>query len=103
MELTGLISTEEITEKLQNLKDHMPNESEFTYDFGTYLATRLGQSEIDPLGFNTTVQRVLYDFAKGIDGFTRKPVPSSLSGMPGAVYVAMRTRIPEIARAVCPA
>ena len=103
MELTDLISTEEIKEKLQNLKDHMPNKPEFTYDFGTYLATRLEQSEINPLGFNMTVQRVLYDLAKGIDGFTMKPVPSSLSGMPVTYYAAMRTRIPEIARAVCPA
>lgn len=79
----------------------MPGESQFTYDFGAYLATRLNP-ELNPLGFNLTIQLMLYDLQSGIDGFTREPVPHSLSGMPAMVYALMEMAIPRIAGAVCP-
>lgn len=101
MEISDAISTEEMKTKLQNLKEHMPNEPQFTYDFGAYLATRLNP-QLNPMGFNLAIQLTLYDLEKGVNGFTGKPVPSSLSGMPNTVYIIMEMNIPRIARAVCP-
>ncbi|MFH1210122.1 MAG: hypothetical protein V1663_05025 [archaeon] len=101
MEISDAISTEEMKAKLQNLREHMPDEDQFTYDFGNYLATRLDQ-ELNPMGFNMVVELTLYDLQKGINGFTGKPTPISLSGMPAPVYVVMKMNIPSIARAVCP-
>ena len=79
----------------------MPDEPQFTYDFGDYLATRLNP-QLSPLGFNMTFKLTLYDLQMGVNGFTQKPVPHSLSGMPAAVYAVMGMDIPRIARAVCP-
>lgn len=101
MEILDAISTEDMKTKLQNLREYMPGEPEFTYDFGAYLAKRLN-SPLNPMGFNMTIQLTLFDMQKGVDGFTGKPVPSSLSGMPVPLYVVMEMNIPRIARAVCP-
>ena len=79
----------------------MPGEPQFTYNFGNYLATRLNP-EISPMGFNVAFQMTLYDLRTGVNGFTQKPVPHSLSGMPAAVYAVMERNIPRIAKAVCP-
>ena len=103
MEITDAISTEEIITKLRNLKEHMPGEDGFTYDFGAYLALRIeGHPKINPMGFNTVMQLTLYDLEKGVSGFPAKPVPHSLSGMPSTVYVIMEMNTLRIARAVCP-
>lgn len=101
MEISDAVSTEEMKAKLQNLKEHMPNKPQFTYDFGAYLATRLNP-QLNPMGFNMTIQLTLYDLQTGVNGFTGEPVPCSLSGMPAMVYALMEMNIPIIARAVCP-
>ncbi|MBI2499812.1 hypothetical protein HYV88_06215 [Candidatus Woesearchaeota archaeon] len=101
MEISDAVSTEEMRIKLQNLREHMPGEPQFTYDFGAYLATRLN-SQLNPIGFNMAVQLTLYDLQKGVNGFTGKPVPHSLSGMPASFYTVMEMNIPRFARAVCP-
>ena len=101
MEITDAISTDEIKAKLQNLREFMPGRDNFTYEFGAYLGTRLNP-RLNPMGFNMAVQLVIYDLEKGVDGFTGKPVPSSLSGMPSMIYVLMEMNTPVIAKAVCP-
>lgn len=101
MELTDAISTDEIKAKLQNLKEHMPGEPQFTYDFAAYLATKLNP-KLAPMGFNITFQLTLYDLRKGIDGITKKPTPSSISMMPAPVYIVTEMNLPRIAQAVCP-
>ena len=101
MEISDTISTEEMKTRLQNLRAHMPGEPNFTYDFGAYLATRL-KPQLNPIGFDREVRLTLYDLQKGVNGFTGKPVPHSLNGMPAPVYAIMEMNIPRIARAVCP-
>ena len=101
MEISDAISTEEIRRKLQNLREYMPDEHEFTYDFGAYLATRLN-SELNAIGFIIQFQLTLSDARRGIDGTTKKPSPASISGMPAPIYVVTEMKIPRIARAVCP-
>ncbi|MEK6937905.1 MAG: hypothetical protein AABX04_02580 [Nanoarchaeota archaeon] len=102
MDITDAISTEEMRTKLRNLKTYLPGRDQFTYDFWVYLGERLRNPQINPMGFNMTAQLVLYDLQTGVDGFTGKPVPHSLSGMPPCMYVVMEMNIPKIARAVCP-
>jgi hypothetical protein len=101
MGISDAISTEELKVKLLNLKELMPEESEFVYDFGAYFATRLNK-RINPNGFNLEYQLTLYDLNRGVDGYTNQPVPHSLSGLPSIVYAAMGMNIIGIARAVCP-
>lgn len=101
MGLDDAINTDEMKKKLQNLREYMPGETRFFYDFGSYLATRLN-SRLNPIGFNMAAVLTLYDLETGVNGFTGERVPASLSGMPSVVYGVMATRIPDIARAVCP-
>ncbi len=102
MALDDAIPTKEIREKLDNLKDYMPGQSEFIYELGKYFAQRLGNPEIVPEGFNLEYQLMLYDLQEGVDGYTRKPVPSSLGRLPAMTYLLLEMRLPAIAKAVCP-
>ncbi|MFH0700886.1 MAG: hypothetical protein V2A62_00450 [Candidatus Woesearchaeota archaeon] len=88
--------------KLHDLKTYLPDRDQFTYDFGAYLGERLRNPQINSIGFNMAAQLVLHDLQTGVDGFTGKPVPPSLSGMPPGIYVVMEMNIPKIARVVCP-
>ena len=100
---TKAISTEEMKEKLRNLKEYMPKEEDVLYSFGRYLAKRLeGHPELVPEGFNVTVELALHDLQKGIDGYTQKPIQSRLVGYPPIIYSLLRMRTPDIAKAVCP-
>ena len=101
MEISDAISTEEIRRKLQNLREYMPNEPEFIYDFGAYVATRLNP-DLNAIGFNIQFQLALSDVRRGIEGHTKKPTPASISGMPAPIYAVTEMNLPRIARSVCP-
>lgn len=75
------ISTEEIKKKLENLQQYMPGEDKIIYEFGKFLSTRLNPT-IVPDGFVLTAELAIYDLAKGIDGFTGKPIVGRLAGYP---------------------
>lgn len=96
------ISTEPIKEKLRNLSEYMPDQDETTYQFGRFLAERLGNDTILPMGFNMVAELGLYDLQTGIDGFTGEPIRSRLVGNPPMIYGFLRMIVPEIADAVCP-
>ena len=54
------VSTEPIKEKLRNLREHLPQQEDVTYDFATYLAERLNPKLV-PEGFNMIAELALYD------------------------------------------
>ena len=95
------ISTEEIKEKLRNLKEYMPGEPEITYDFATYLANRLNP-KLNPGGFQISAELLLSDMKKGVDSFTRQAMSRNLAGYPPNLYAILRGTVPDIAKAVCP-
>jgi len=95
------IATDSIKEKLLNLEQHMPDQQDLTYKFGKLLAGRLNP-ELVPEGFNMAAELLLYDLQKGVDGFSGKPIQSSLVGYPPMIYSLIRMSIPDIAAATCP-
>jgi len=101
MTLEGAISTEPIKEKMRNLQQHIPGQDDAFYEFATYFAERLNP-QIIPVGFVTTAELALYDLQKGVNGSTGQPIRSRLVGYPPVLYAILRTRVPEIAEAVCP-
>ena len=96
------ISTEGMREKLENLRDYMPGEDKTIYEFGGFLASRLNQEELAPIGFNVTSELALYDLQAGVDGFSQQPIRNGLVGYPTVIYAMLKMRIPDIAKAVCP-
>ncbi|HLC78322.1 MAG TPA: hypothetical protein VJH92_04310 [Candidatus Nanoarchaeia archaeon] len=90
-----------IADRLRNLREYMPHEQQVVYDFGNYLAGRLNPSLV-PEGFNMAATLALYDLQKGVDGFTGKPINSSLVGYPPQIYSILNIILPQIADAVCP-
>ncbi len=101
MSIDEAISMEPVQEKLRNLREHMPDQQDVTYDFGAYLADRLNP-ELVPQGFNMAAELALYDLQKGVDGFTGQPIQSRLVGYPSMIYGLLRMQVPQIAEAVCP-
>lgn len=98
-----VLSTDEAKEKLAELEKHMPKASdEVVYKFGHFLAGRLNNPEIVPQGFVMACELALYDLQQGVDGFSNKPIQSSLVGYPPMIYGLLRMEIPEIAKAVFP-
>ncbi len=101
MTLDEAISMEPVKEKLRNLREHMPDETEIVYDFAAYLAERLN-SELLPQEFNMAAELALYDLETSIDEYSGKPIPSSLVGHQPITYGLLGMYVPEIAKAVCP-
>lgn len=101
MSLEGAMSMEPVQEKLRNLPEHMPDQEQIVYDFGTFLADRLNPSLV-PQGFAMAAELALYDAQQGKDGFTGQPVSGRLHGYPPQLYAVLRMSVPQIAEAVCP-
>jgi hypothetical protein len=96
------ISTEPVIEKLKNLREYMPEEEETIYQFGAYLADKIGEhSKLAPQGFKIAADLGLYDLQEGVDGFTGKPIQSSLVGYPPQIYTLLGMRIADLADATC--
>jgi len=95
------VSTEPIKEKLRNLREHLPQQEDVTYDFATYLAERLNPKLV-PEGFNMVAELALYDLQKGVNGFTGQPIQSRLVGYPPMIYSLLKMQVPDIADVVCP-
>ena len=96
------ISTEEIARKLRNLREIMPDEDGTLYQFGEFLADRLGTHPLAPRGFNMAAELCLYDLQQGVNGFTGQPILSRLVGYPSQIYALLRMRVPDLADATCP-
>jgi hypothetical protein len=75
------LSMTEPKEKLNELKEHMPDQQDIVYQFGQFLAERLND-ELMPQGFVMGCQLALYDLQAGVDGFTNQPIHSRLVGYP---------------------
>lgn len=97
------LSMEEPKKKLANLREFIPDANhELLYDFGRHLASYLN-SELVPQGFVMGCELALYDLQVGVNGFTGKPIQSSLVGYPPIIYALLRMKIPNIAAAIFPA
>jgi len=94
-------STQEIKDRLKNLREYFPGQEEITYDFAAYLAERLNP-EHSPEGFSRAIDLALYTLQKSASRSTSQPVQNRLIGSAPIVYVFLRTQVPEIADAVCP-
>jgi hypothetical protein len=64
------VSMKEPGKKLGNLKELLPNSPSNLIQFGQYMATRLNQDDIVPMGFVLGCELALYDLQSGVDGFT---------------------------------
>lgn len=97
------ISMEPMKEKLRNLKEYLPGEDNFMYNFGKYLADTLNP-ELIPEGFNLACELAIDALRKGGDygSYGKVKVPPSLVGCPSMLYSVLRMRIPAIAKAACP-
>jgi len=105
------IDTSEMREKLANLSQHMEDRSgsflqgmdSSVYEFGRLLSQRLkSHSGLVPAGFLMAAELLIYDLQRGVDGFSKEPIESPLTGMPPTVYDGLRLYLPEIAKAVAP-
>ena len=101
MTLEDAISMEPVKEKLRNLRVHLPQDVESTYQFGEFLADRLNP-DLVPKGFLLAAQLALCDLSTGVDGYTGEPIIGGLTGQPPGLYRLLEMRIPDIARTVCP-
>lgn len=88
-----------VKEKLANLQNYMPGEEQIIYDFANFLSER-ANDKLVPMGFEMLVQLALYDLWTWIDGFTNKPIRSSLVGYPPMMYQLLNMRAPQIAEAI---
>jgi len=102
MTLDEAISMEPIKQKLRNLREHMPDCEQITYDFGAYLAERL-EPQLSPGRFASVTVHMIDDLSVGSDGDTQQRINNNLTGYPPDRYRALRKQVPEIAQAVCPA
>ena len=101
MDKLEAIPMDEVKNKLNNLKEHLPDQEDVIYEFGKFLAGRLNP-QLNPRGFNLGMELAFYDLQQGVDGFTRKPIEGRLAGYPSQLYTALSLSAPEIAKAVCP-
>ena len=69
--------------------------------FGRFLSPRLND-ELVPVGFVLGCDLALYDLSKGINGYTQEPIKNRLVGYPNMVYMLIKARVPEIAKAIFP-
>lgn len=90
------IQTNEVKEKLTNLREYMPKQEDIIYDFGKFLADRLNP-RLNPHGFNLALELTLYDIKTG-----RGEIPIELSGYPTQVYAGLSLYFDDIAKAVLP-
>ena len=95
------LSMEEPKKRLENLTEFMPGANDQVLAFGRFLAEYLG-SELVPVGFVMGCELALSDIQNGVNGFTGKPIQSSLVGYPPIIYELVRNKIPDIADAVLP-
>lgn len=85
------ISTAVPSDKLINVRDHMPGLDDFSYDVAAFIGHRLGKGPaLLPEGVNMCFMLCLVDLQSGIDGFTGQRLPSSIAGMPPMLYAMFR-------------
>lgn len=75
-------------------------------EFSRFLSPRLND-ELVPVGFVLGCDLALYDLAlydlsKGINGYTQEPIKNRLVGYPSMIYMLIKARVPEIAKAIFP-
>ncbi len=105
MTLGKPIPTNELKEKLRNIDEYISHE---IYDvksysiFGKILANRLREPEITPKGFALEAELLLYDAERGIDNYTKRPLPEGIKFRSNEHYEYFGREIPTIAKAICP-
>ena len=87
----ALISTADPSNKLINVREHIPGLDHFSYDVAIFIGHRLGKNPtLLPEGVNMCLMLSLVDLQSGIDGFTGQRLPSSIAGMPPMLYAIFR-------------
>ncbi|MFC1697086.1 hypothetical protein ACFL1H_02030 [Nanoarchaeota archaeon] len=101
MELMDSIDTKEIKENLYNLKEVMPGEDQFVYDFAKVLSDRLNP-RLAPIGLKMSIELLLTDLHNGVNSFS-EPSINRLLGYPDIMYNAISGLIvPKIVEKVVP-
>lgn len=93
--------TKEAVERLKHIGTHLPEFScnTFIEELCEYLAKRIADGPILPVGFVMAYLLVIEDARVGKDGFTGAPMPHRLTGQPPILYdIIMKLQEP-IARA----
>ena len=85
--------------KLKNLKEYLPGQQDFIYDFADYLWDR-ANDDLVPQGFNLMAELAIYDLQNGVDWYTNKPIAHKVAWYPPMMYAMMRMFIPQISKAL---
>jgi len=101
MSIDTAIPMEPVKEKLRNLPQYMPEVDETVYKFGEFLADRL-RPRLDSIGFSVSAELALCDLQTGIDRYSNQPIRTRLAGCQPMIYGFLRTKVSDIAEAVCP-
>lgn len=98
------LSMEDAKQKLTRLEELIPDDPSqgLLYEFGRQLAGYLNP-QLVPQGFVMACELALYDLQAGVNGFSGKPIQSSLVGYPPPIYALLRIEVPRIAEAIFPA
>jgi hypothetical protein len=99
--MKNICSIVEAKEKLKDLKRWMPGANYQLVAFGSVLAGCL-QDSLSPMGFVNSCGLALSDLAAGVDLRTKKTISSPIVGQAESIYNTLRSKIPDIARAVLP-
>lgn len=86
-------------DRLRQLEKYLPNQSEMVYEYARFLADRIGDGEIVPLGFAIAAELAIYDLSRGVNGFTGERINNSLTGYPPQIYGTFSAMTVLIARA----
>ncbi len=96
-----------ICDKLDNLREHFPNQNEKVYELAALLSERLKAhgydllpgDELLPEAFVNVTNLLLFDLTTGVNGFTHEAMRTGLVGYPPMLSSMV---IPVISRKVCP-
>jgi hypothetical protein len=95
------VSGKDLQDKLLRLSEYMPSETPKLYAAATYLASRLGDGDLNPRGFASAFELLFQDMMFGIDGYTNEPIPKNLRDPLGIAYSMASRKVPIIAEAIC--
>jgi len=87
--------TERAKERLRDLREHMPGENEGLYQFGAYLAERMGET-ITPGAFNLSFVSAIHSLRYGHDFPTES---YSLLTQPQAFFTGLKSKLVSISKA----
>lgn len=89
-----------VIEKLKNLREYLPWEMDFLYDFADFLSTR-ANNQLVPSWFNLMAELAIHDLTNWTDWFNNnQPISHKVAWYPAMMYSLTRHMLPKIAWAI---